>query len=382
MPNESDCLINPDGEIDLIDPCEDGDGTAADADHVVNQVSASDKTTATTDASRTDHSNHQGQMAFPRIMKYVPRCWRFDNAPIEATGLSIDAYGRGHSMMSMLFLGPALLDLATAAAAQSNCGNLEELQDNNQQVCKIYGFRPSSLLSNIAIFSGILGSLSMPFIGAVVDHTPYRRQVAAVSAIALATINGIEVSVGPKTWFLVAILQVVTYVLYDIHATAAFAYTSELSDDHNAKAKYNSSYNAILYVSMLVFLIQVSGVSTLLGTHDLGTARISQIITSSTTLVCFSLAWKYLFRNRPASSRLPEGSSLWTFGFTKVGDTSRRIIKHCRPLMWATIAMMFSEAAVRIHFLCKPTTKRSSHSSVLVVLCAPFLIHYPLYIAQ
>ena len=161
--------------------------------------------------------------------------------------------------------------------------------------------------------------------------------------------NGIEVSVGPKTWFLVAILQVVTYVLYDIHATAAFAYTSELSDDHNAKAKYNSSYNAILYVSMLVFLIQVSGVSTLLGSHDLGTARISQIITSSTTLVCFSLARKYLFRNRPASSRLPEGSSLWTCGFTKVGDTSRRLIKHCRPLMWATIAMMFSEAAVRIH---------------------------------
>ena len=324
-----------------------------------------------------------GVTPLPRIMRFIPSFWRFDNAPIEATGLSIDMYARGHIAMSSLFLGPALLDLAKVAA-QANCGNLEALlqgnddniEENEPQACKIYGFLPSSLLSNIAVFSGILGSLSMPFIGAVVDHTPFRRQVAAASAIALAVVKGIEVFVGPDTWLMVAILQVVSYILFDMHTTAAYAYTTELTDDHNRKAQYNASYNVVSYVSMLVFLIQVSGISYLLDTEDLGTARISQTITSVTALVCFFVAWKYLFRDRPASSQVPQGRSLWTCGFTKVWDTSHRIVQYCRPLMWATIAMMFAEAAVSIpkghQYLCR---LQKVPLRILTFLCAPsFLV--------
>ena len=139
-------------------------------------------------------------------------------------------------------------------------GNDDNLEENEPQACKIYGFFPSSLLSNIAVFAGILGSLSMPFFGAVVDHTPFRRQVAAASAIALAAVKGIEVFVGPDTWFMVAILQVVSSILFHIHSTAAYAYTTELTDDHIGKAQYNASYNVVSYVSKFVVLIQVSGI--------------------------------------------------------------------------------------------------------------------------
>ena len=295
--------------------------------------------------------DEQHDFGHPPVMQWVPRFWRFDHAPVEATGLSIDMYARGHIMMSSMFLGPALLELAQAAA-KLNCNLPEEEEEDGNgddvaSFCKVYGFRPSSLLSNIAIFSGLLGSLSMPFIGAVVDHTPYRRQVAAVSALALATVKGLEIFVGPRTWFVVAVLQVVSYVLYDMHAAAAYAYTSELTQDHHEKAQYNASYNVIAYVSMLVFLIQVFGTASILGTDDVGTARIGQIFTATICFTCFAMTWKFLFRNRPAVSRLPPGHSLWTHGFVKVAHTARRIVRDYRALMWATIQMMFAEAAVR-----------------------------------
>ncbi|KAL7579639.1 hypothetical protein ACA910_021791 [Epithemia clementina (nom. ined.)] len=279
-------------------------------------------------------------------MAWIPNWLRFDHAPSEATGLSLDNYARGHVMMSSMFLGPALLELASAAA-QAQCTN--NATTTTTSACKIHGFRPSSLLTNIGIFSGLLGSVSMPFIGAVVDHTPYRRHVAALSALLLASVKGVEVMVGPRTWFLVACLQVVSYVLYDVHAVAAYAYTFELTDHHHGHAHYNSFYNMVQYASMLIFLILVFGASSLLYSDhasDVATARLSQVVTLVVSLPCFVVAWKYFFRNRPALSQLPPGGSLWTCGFTKVGQTARRIVRDYRPLMWGTIAMMFAEAAM------------------------------------
>ncbi|KAL7571851.1 hypothetical protein ACA910_002927 [Epithemia clementina (nom. ined.)] len=294
------------------------------------------------------------------IRSWIPHCCRrpfsstTSGPTSESTGLALDFYARGHILMSSLFLGPALLDLAQAAAdarCQEERGDLDQTlrlqqEDGNSSYCKVYGFQPSSLLANIAIVSGFLGSLSMPFVGAIIDHTPYRRHVGAISAIALSLLKGFEVIIGKHTWFLVAVLQVVTGILYNIHATTAYAYTSELTCDPNEQAKFNSSYNVVLYVSMLAFLMQIFGASYIWRTDDLVTARISQIITCTISMICFVVAWKYFFHNRPALSHVPEGGSLLSCGFTKVWKTSCRIVRHYRALTWAILAIMFGEAAV------------------------------------
>ena len=79
----------------------------------------------------------------PLAMRRIPRCFRFNNAPPEATGLSLDAYARGAVLMSSLFMGPALLTLANDQA-QISCNNCGE-------DARIYGMKPSSLLSNIGM---------------------------------------------------------------------------------------------------------------------------------------------------------------------------------------------------------------------------------------
>jgi MFS-type transporter involved in bile tolerance (Atg22 family) len=186
----------------------------------------------------------------------------------------------------------------------------------------------------------------MPLFGAIVDHTRYRRQVGAFSAFALAIVKGVEVMVGPRTWFFVALLQILSSVLYSIHITATYAYTSELTMDSAKQANYNSHYMAILYVATLVFLVEVLAISASLGADDVGTARVSQSISSLTAGPLFYFAWTHLFRDRPALNQVPPGTDLLTCGFYKVLHTSGRIRNEYRALKWLLVAVMFGEAAM------------------------------------
>jgi UMF1 family MFS transporter len=272
----------------------------------------------------------------PTVLRSVPRLFRFDNAPIEASGLAIDMYGRGAVLMSSLFLGPALLQLASEAAG---CTDEEECD------AKIYGFRPSSLLSNISIVAGLLASLLLPIFGAIVDHTQYRRPVGAYSAAALTVVKGVETMVGKDTWFYVALLQIVSSLLYYFHITATYAYTSELSSDGTKQAAFNTYFFVVLYVSTLIFMVEVLTVGGIMDVGDIGMARISQTITAATAAITFSVSWKYLFRDRPALSVVPPGMNLVTCGFRKILKTWSLIQREHSAIKWLMLSVMFAESA-------------------------------------
>lgn len=273
----------------------------------------------------------------PPVLRYVPRLFRFDNAPPEATGLAIDMYARGTILMSSLFMGPALLSLARNEAQErcNDCGD----------DARIYGMKPSSLLSNIATASGLLGAFILPLFGAIVDHTPRRRQVGIWSAVSLAAIKGIETIISARTWLVVAFLQTISGALYFVHATATYAYTSELTENHMEQTKYNVYYFVVLYVSTLVFLAEVLIIAFALHTDNVGTARISQIITCLTSSTCFAFSWRWLFRERPALSSVPEGSTLLATGFQKIASSSAMIQDEFPGLKWFMWAVIASESA-------------------------------------
>lgn len=280
-----------------------------------------------------DHYHRQHKALLP----YIPALFRYDvTIPMEATGLALDAYGRGAVVMSSLFLGPALLQLATQAAG---CDPLDQDTCTN----KIYGFRPSSLLTNIAIFAGLASAVGLPLIGAMIDHTKYRRIMGVLSAIGLVIVKAVEISVGPNTWFFVAFLQVVSSFLYDIHNTAAYAYLSELSTDGEKQTMYNTYYYIVYYIATLLFLLQVLLISHLSGVGDVGTARISQVLSSITAAIFFSLAWRF-FRPRPALSEVPPGQTLLTSGFRKLQRTFAVTIRQS-SLRFLIGAVIFGEAA-------------------------------------
>jgi hypothetical protein len=112
-------------------------------------------------------------------------------------GLALDVYARATIGMSSIFLGPALLSLANAAAGCSNSDDRDATNsdtDGTTTECTatVYGFRPSSLLTNIAAVSGVLGCIALPYFGSIIDRTPYRRHVGYGTAIGLTLLKAVE----------------------------------------------------------------------------------------------------------------------------------------------------------------------------------------------
>lgn len=103
------------------------------------------------------------------FQRYIPRMFLFDRyrAPVEASGLAFNAFARGAVAMSTLFLGPALLKLARAQA-EAACGQEYDDAECGEGGGRVYGMRPTSLLTNIGVFSGLLSSAVMPLVGSIV----------------------------------------------------------------------------------------------------------------------------------------------------------------------------------------------------------------------
>jgi len=285
----------------------------------------------------------------------LPSIFRFDNdnSPIEATGLALNSIARGLVGMSSLFLGPALLILAQDAANEAGGCNTSNNNDdgqnndcnNNDDEGRVYGMRPSSLLTNIGVFSGVFSAILLPLFGAIVDHTPHRKAIGQWGAILLSIIKGIEIFVSKSTWFFISILQVLNYVLYQAHLCAAYAYTAELSIDPKEQTIYNARFQTINYFSMLAFLIVVTLTSSLLHVGDIGQARVSQTLAFIVCSIVFGFAWKWFFHPRPALRQVPDNSTLLTAGFRKLSHTSSEIIQHWAPLRYFLLSVMLSESA-------------------------------------
>jgi hypothetical protein len=90
---------------------------------------------------------------------------------------------------SGIFLGVALLRTAKiSVGCEVSCEGADcpedpiELADCNE---KVFGFKPSSLLAVMGMIVGLLAAITMPVIGAIVDHTSYRWKIGAVSGFLL-----------------------------------------------------------------------------------------------------------------------------------------------------------------------------------------------------
>ncbi len=281
----------------------------------------------------------------------LPSIFLFDNenSPIEATGLALNSIARGLFGMSSLFLGPALLILAQEAAREAGgCDTTNNTTDdecNDDDEGRVHGMRPSSLLTNIGVFSGVFSAILLPLFGAIVDHTPHRKAIGQWAAISLSIIKGIEIFLSKSTWFFISILQVLNYILYQAHLCAAYAYTAELSTEPNEQTIYNARFQAIHYISMLSFLVLVTSTSSILNVGDIGQARVSQTLAFVTCSIVFGFAWRWFFRPRPALRLVPSNSTLLTAGFRKLSQTSSEIVAIWAPLRYFLLSVMLSESA-------------------------------------
>ncbi|GMI13738.1 hypothetical protein TrLO_g2468 [Triparma laevis f. longispina] len=185
-------------------------------------------------------------------------CCKWQNT--EITAWALDASARGAMVISGIFLGVALLSAAKQAAG---CELNDDLCGEDPECSgKVYGFKPSSLLSIMGMVVGLLAACTMPIFGAIVDHTNWRWKIGAISACLLVAINVVQSSISQSTWALVAFLQIAAPYIYLVHCVVQYAYLPELTNDKNILSDITAQCNMWQFLTQVFYIIVVVVITT------------------------------------------------------------------------------------------------------------------------
>mmetsp|Transcript_15028 Transcript_15028/g.24310 ORF Transcript_15028/g.24310 Transcript_15028/m.24310 type:complete len:475 (-) Transcript_15028:183-1607(-) len=223
----------------------------------------------------------------------------------------------------------------------------------------------------------------MPFVGALMDSTPYRRKLGTVVATLLWMIQTVQIGTNERTWFAMAVLQAIAGVLFEFHFLLSVSYLPDIVRYHTNFAEqtfhgFNRTFYALQFGGQAAFLLIMVLITRVIypqviaamsdsdggsGTSlSVTTGRIGQGISSITLLIVFPLAWKF-FPESPPKHPFPVASTtsartktcgttggvcccfrlLWQ-GFQQNYYTAKAIVKHHKPLQWFLTTVALSEA--------------------------------------
>ena len=303
-------------------------------------------------------------------------CWPPYGGNDEALGWALDGIGRSVSFTAAaVFVGTALLNQAKLAAG---CETEIPEGETTLPECngKVYGIRPSSLLTTYSTVVGLVSSALLPLVGSFIDHSRHRREAGRITALLLCMLLIPLVFVSEETWFALAIILLIVAFLGWIHTSVAFAYLPELTDDEIELVKLTASFTIVQYAATVIFLVVMIGLLYILGLTDdeVVSARIAQSVSAVVTSIVFGWAWTRCFGERPAFQDIPPGSTIWSAGFKKVYHTTIRIYKSFSALKWFFVGIAFGEAAsqslatIAITYLTDVMALNSTENGIAILL--------------
>lgn len=246
---------------------------------------------------------------------------------------------RGAIIMSNIFLSTALISLASESAG---CNTVAD----EKCVAKVYGFRPSSLITMIAVVSGVMSAFLLPIIGAMVDYTPYRRFLGIFSALFITVVQALQIWLTSETWFPMAILQAINGFMYMVQVLAIYAYLPGIGRQVGAKKMMNFSaiFTMTQFGAQTCYLILNIAISMVMNLNDVNTAQVSQGICIIWLSATFIPGWRKM-PSAPRNHERPAGKGFVRLGFSRVWKTMVGINKHYRKgLRWYFLAVAFAEA--------------------------------------
>jgi MFS-type transporter involved in bile tolerance (Atg22 family) len=124
----------------------------------------------------------------------------------EALGFAIDGISRIIGFIAAaVFLSTAIINLAKEEA-----GCITDIPEGEQQSpecnARVYGLRPSSLLTTYGTIVGLISAFSLPIVGALVDYTSHRKLIGLISAILHLCFIFAQIWINESNWFLMTIL--------------------------------------------------------------------------------------------------------------------------------------------------------------------------------
>jgi MFS-type transporter involved in bile tolerance (Atg22 family) len=251
---------------------------------------------------------------------------------------------RGAISMSNVHLSNAFLYLACKEGGGFGEGE-NSLRCVDPDV-RVRGMKPASFVSNILIAASVLSAIMMPPTGAIIDFTPHRRWVGVVTAVLLAVISGVQIATVEETWFAMAILQAIIFMIYQLQLMTLFAYFPEIAGDYGSEKMiaYSSTWSAGQFTSQagVNLVVIMCNLKFKLGTVK--TAMLCQGLTLFLCLVCLLPAW-YIMPDRPPRHTLKKGRSLALAGFQQNWYTFKKIWKNYRNLAWFLFSVFFGESA-------------------------------------
>jgi MFS-type transporter involved in bile tolerance (Atg22 family) len=242
--------------------------------------------------------------------------------------------------------------------ASEEAGCIDDEDKTTDCDVKIYGFRPSSLITNIAVISGLLSAFANPVIGAIVDCTDYRHAMGGYTSLVIVAIQAIQIYTVSSTWFAMAILQAIAGFLYQVVITATYAYFPELSAEVGEKSMKNLSpkLTMVQFSSQALFILVIIGISIGISSDEVLTGQVSQGINAAIIILCWGFGWFTLLPKVKAKRALPEGKSIWGAGFTQIYHTAKHINTHYkRSIRWYLLALCFAEAGANSFTVCAVT---------------------------
>ena len=275
-------------------------------------------------------------------ISWMEKCFHMKNVdgPIseEATAYAMDGCARNPINLSGSYLGAAILRLASAAAGCQRGVPCEGT---------VFGLKPSSLLTVASVIVGLTTAISMPVLGAIIDNTPYRKEIGASSAVIIVLIMAISIAIGPNTWHFIYFLFIVEGYFSILHTTTVLAYLPGLTSDENQLATYTSLANIKQATVTFLFFALVTGITLGKKLTTVETARISSITVTINGFVFFAYSWIFLFKKKYPLRTKPENTNFLISGFKQLGSTSRKIFttKTYRPLKYYILSLPWSPEA-------------------------------------
>lgn len=265
----------------------------------------------------------------------------------EALAWALDGIGRAIQFVGAgAFFGTALIRIAKEAAgcATEAPEGETEIPECNE---KVYGIKPSSLLTTYTMIVGVASACVLPLMGALIDYTPYRLRVGRTVSFLFTVLIFPTIFLNEENFFAVAIVQVVLSFTSWIQTSLSYAYLPELTTDELLLNQYCKSFTINMFVAMILYMAVVIGSlqAAGYGDDDVKATQVAMLIAFCVNVVCLGSAWGVLFRPRSRMHELPSHQSLWTAGFIQLYRTARNIGTNYRALKWFYISVAMSDAA-------------------------------------
>ena len=298
----------------------------------------------------------------------------------EALGWVLSNTGQGIYLIGAgAFILPSILHLAyieagcvvvvdavdvndTGAVIDDGSVNIDFEVDMEDCTNKIYGMKPSSLVTAMSTVIGIVVAIITPIIGSIVDYTSYRRLIGRILSILYVVLIIPQIFISTSNWFVIFFGYLILFPIMWSQTLIVHAYLPELTTSEKELNHFTKLFSVIPFISIILFVITVLVVATILGIRDneIDVARIAALLSFTILSILYCMSWSKLMGKRPALNSTLQSdrrrSCLLLFaGFQQTYRTSIKIYNEYSALGWFYVGIAFGDvktiASVSITFL-------------------------------